>query len=142
MMDRSDCERLAEEHTNAMRNFLGLSEWSVTVRTEFLETDGANHKAGEVEEKFDYLIARITLNPEALEDDLRFLDTLFHEYCHLIIAPFHVYRDAMEAEHGESAGMKRIYTYAMERSIKILEWCWKYHGWRDAYLEQFTDPAA
>jgi predicted SprT family Zn-dependent metalloprotease len=141
-MDKSQCQQLVEEHLYSMSRFMSICEWTITASSEPKSSNKKFMRAARVDSRLDYLTATITLNPEAYQDDDDFLDSLYHELCHLVIAPFDLYREtAREATaDGANNSLDRIYTYAMERVIKTMEFTWKCHGVKQLYLDQFTNP--
>ena len=95
-MDRSAVKAVVERELEPLMMRLGIPHWNVLVVYKPEANDGDFEVRGRCDRRTEYNIASITLNPESLDGAEEVLATLRHELLHVVLAPFDLYREAVE----------------------------------------------
>lgn len=137
-MDQSAVKKFVNEHTNPLLRFLGLGDWEV--RQDFRHMANAS---GKCSRNGEYRRAWVTYSPEDIQDEDELLDIMFHEFMHIVLWPFDLYRNVttQHIDNASSAQMadNSLFHHAIEMMLSNLEVIWKDHL-RDLYLERYTRP--
>lgn len=125
-MDRSAVNDLITRHANLMKEVMSLSGWDILILLDStLAASDGWMKRGEAVWKLEYERATITLNPDALDNPVKVLDTLRHELIHLVLAPYYqIYDIAAVAGEGNEKLVTltdHIYTRSMEQAVLAVE---------------------
>jgi hypothetical protein len=142
-MDQSKVIEFVQIHLAPMQQFLSVQDWKVGLEFKHLGSGSFSSTRAQCDCDFDYLIATLRFDSTLFGRDDEILDALFHELCHLIIAPFDLFYECAHKATAEDAqgSLKRLYYHSMEKTVNTLEFCWRNAGWRDLYLDQFTRPS-
>lgn len=138
-MDKSKLESLLHLHATPLARFLSINHWNIRCYAEACELVGAS---AECIRNVDYEFATIRVDPEKFDTEEEFLDSLFHEMCHIILSPIDLYREAA-TQHIEAGSVpqkqdERLWHFAIENTVINLERLWRWGGLREQYLERFT----
>lgn len=123
-MDRSAVQAIVARELEGLRNRMGLADWNLRVQF------GPCSRPGWVascENQPDYNRSTITIDPAVHDDEAEVLDSLVHELCHAVLAPFDVYREAMLQlvpdfnSSPEGKQEDRYWTYFVEQAVANLE---------------------
>lgn len=122
-MDHSACHEFIRENALPLLQFMGCQHWSVNWRTERIDDPDTR---GLCWPSSSYENATIKIDPDKCSDSEQLLDTMFHEVCHLILAPaqdaLNSVRDALPKEARKVA--RPFVVDAVERSVLNLERAW------------------
>jgi hypothetical protein len=124
-MDKSTLKAMVDREIEPLMRRLGIPHWRVTVSYGLVEGSGLNRRFhGECNRSVDYNQAHITLDPETLDDEAHALKVLRHELYHVVLAPFDVYSNAVDAAVGTGTTtniLGSVWTHAVEQAAINLE---------------------
>lgn len=118
MIDASEARRIARQTIADARAFYGIDPaWDITLD---LLTLAEGHPA-RVEVLPDYRRANIWLCPTECGTVQDVRRHMAHEVAHVMVSEYRVYRDLVDARHGEDATLHQAFTTADERTVRLLE---------------------
>ena len=121
-MDASKVKETVDAHIEPLMRAVGVPHWRITVDYEPLPEGSV----AEIDfQSVDYWRAFITFDPAKCTDEDHVIRCLLHEILHILAAPFVVYRNVMragmDAESPEGEREDRLWCYAMEQQVVMLE---------------------
>lgn len=121
-MEVSEARALVEKHVHWLVDFMGVSHWSIQVSYPY-QPDEERGVAARVHMHPDYDLAEVYLHPNMQEDEIAVVRNLRHELLHLNLSPIELFWQVIrervpEEEHG---AMQRLFTHAVESSVRNLE---------------------
>ena len=139
-MDRSELDRCIKEHSIPMATFLGVDDWRVVLMGE--RPSNPDHSASIVINA-PYKYVQLRFDETKIEGEGEAIDSLFHEYAHVLLSEMNLYRTAVvqlvsDYDGGNESQGFRVETMAwevgIERSVGRLEHVW-HRRLRAQYLE-------
>lgn len=131
-MKTNECRALVRKHGLSMMRALAISQWRIDFRYDEIKADDVPAKfsvKATTDLCYRYEKAVVTINPEQMEDEKDFLQSLRHELIHLLLAPFHAYDDyarTIMPERTEWMTVNKIYHDRCEEMVlkveRMLEW--------------------
>jgi hypothetical protein len=122
-MDKSQAEKLVDEHILPLIEAMGLKDWKIRVdQCPTAPSAGdSSGTAGACSTNVDYKFATIAINPELMETSQDLVETLVHELIHIVLSPFTVAWNALEPvldQHPDAkAVVTPVWTHAEERAV-------------------------
>lgn len=121
-MDRSAVKAIVNRDIQPLMRAFGIPHWNIIVEFEPASPDETGWQLkGECFPSIDYEKARITLNPEAFENEDELLCTLRHELYHIVLSPFDLFMQSVDETLGDNhqarASLERVWTHAIEMAV-------------------------
>ena len=138
-MDKSKVAEVIRRHAGPLRDMLGPQDWHITWLAEPAVTPDSQASCSW---NVHYNTATIRIDPACHDDEDAIVDSMFHELCHLLLAPYELYRE-VATQHIDNGSIaerqdKCLFGYAREQAVLNMERLWNWGGLRDHYLERFT----
>lgn len=123
-MKYEDAQLAVDKYTAGFLWLLQIQEWDVQVNH---NNFNGERTAGDVVIDLDYRRATIRLDYTWADDEEELLGWLFHECIHILVGQYELFKTCA-FQHVEGAGLqalKRIWVFAMERTIVSIEHAFK-----------------
>jgi len=119
-MDKSEIRAILNETLRPMRAALSLNDWYVDFKLESM--DGSY--VAECVADPNYTRARLTFDHDAYKNEADLLESLLHEYLHVMLARFELYRKAVRPlieDENVWASLEEVFVNASEESVRRIE---------------------
>lgn len=122
-MDRSRVKAIVDASIDPLLTRLGIGHWRIEVGYDLREGSESFTLLGRCRRMPEYNIARIELDADALDDEQGVMRTLRHELMHIVLAPFDLYRAALQPLHDETAAAMAevVWVHSVEKAVVNLE---------------------
>ncbi len=124
-MDQSKAKEIVEANLPSLTKAFGVDRWQISIKF----GPCTNPKlVGSCENSLPYNSATIEIDPHKTEDEADLLDTLRHELCHIVLAPFDLYRarylHTVEERSVQANQEGSIWEWAIEQAVIGLQRMW------------------
>lgn len=119
-MDKSEIREVLNESLRPMRAALNLSDWYVDFKLESME----GSYIAECVADPNYSRVRLTFDHDAYKNATDLLESLLHEYLHVMLARYELYRKAVRPLIDEESvwmSLEEVFINASEESVRRIE---------------------
>lgn len=119
-MDRSEIRAVLNRSLRPMRAVLSLSDWHVDFVLESMEGTFIAECVADP----NYSKARLTFDHDGYKREADVLESLLHEYLHVVLARYELYRKAVRPlieDDNAWASLEEVYVNASEDTVRRLE---------------------